>query len=310
MPYGRGDRSQQASAATAPAECRAPATTSEAKTASRSSAVKAPYDGPPGSGGLSTAPTSRVLLLQNCNSIEHSKELPISDERTAGKQPRIDPADPHKAPLPDTLGYKRVVADRIKWQYSPTFDPVPYLSDPVVRAVFLQPNFLELSPELWPALPAAQVHADRSELLKLAAKWDAKQALRLIPVHEVADASLPVGVFSVPKSDTHDRLILNRPPLTPDLLRIPISRSTSRRGPLRVRCIFHLLRTLGSALTIYPKCTTLLPCHMTGANATLFGWFFSRKRFNIFRCTIVGFMIAPAMLLSHPWPWAITWPLK
>ena len=61
------------------------------------------YDGPPGSvigpiawsGGLSTAPTSRVLLLQNCNSIEHSKELPISDERTAGKQPRIDPADPH-----------------------------------------------------------------------------------------------------------------------------------------------------------------------------------------------------------------------
>ena len=209
MPYGRGDRSQQASAATAPAECREPATTSEAKTASRSSAVKAPYDGPPGSGGLSTAPTSRVLLLQNCNSIEHSKELPISDERTAGKQPRIDPADPHKAPLPDTLGYKRVVADRIKWQYSPTFDPVPYLSDPVVRAVFLQPNFLELSPELWPALPAAQVHADRSELLKLAAKWDAKQALRLIPVHEVADASLPVGVFSVPKSDTHDRLILN-----------------------------------------------------------------------------------------------------
>ena len=60
-------------------------------------ATEARYDGSPGSviGPIarSGGPTSRVLLLQNCK----TKELPISDERTAGKQPRIDPADPHKA---------------------------------------------------------------------------------------------------------------------------------------------------------------------------------------------------------------------
>ena len=95
---GRGRRRQRGQAE------KASATSSQDRPDGRHHCLKHAYDGPPGSvigpiawsGGLLTAPTSRVLLLQNCNSIEHSKELPISDERTAGKQPRIDPADPHK----------------------------------------------------------------------------------------------------------------------------------------------------------------------------------------------------------------------
>ncbi|CAE7921921.1 unnamed protein product [Symbiodinium sp. KB8] len=52
------------------------------------------------------------------------------------------------------------------------------------------------------------VHATRAQLLKLAAKWDQFQALRIFRCSEV-DPMETVGCFGVPKDENFDRFILN-----------------------------------------------------------------------------------------------------
>ena len=115
---------------------------------------------------------------------------------------------PATATLPSGIGYKRVEADRVKWLHPPTFDPNPFLTDPIVKAVFNDPDVLRLPRDQWPRLPPAQVHGTREDILALAEKWDRKQALRLIPVSEI-DLSEAVGAFCIPKNTDFDRLILN-----------------------------------------------------------------------------------------------------
>ena len=144
---------------------------------------------------------------------------------------------PVRAELPKGMSCKPVVAERIKWTLGPTFDPTPYLTDPIVKSVFADPDSLRLSPELWPQLPRAKVHGGRAELLKLAAKWDAVQALRLVPVSEV-DPSETVGAFCVPKNSSHDRLILN--PTTINGRSQKYSNFTKLLTPGSIACSVHL----------------------------------------------------------------------
>ena len=106
------------------------------------------------------------------------------------------------------LACKPVLAERVKWTLPPSFDPVPFLSDPVVKATYIEPDTLRAAPDEWPKLPAARVHADRHELLALAAKWDSFEALQLIPVGLV-DEHEACGCFCIPKDSEFDRLILN-----------------------------------------------------------------------------------------------------
>ncbi|CAE7035684.1 unnamed protein product [Symbiodinium sp. CCMP2592] len=103
---------------------------------------------------------------------------------------------------------KKVVADRIKWTLPPSFNPMPFFSDATTRRVYLDPNALRLPESLWPRLPRAQVHCSRAELLRLAAKWDAFQALRLVPCTSVPFHET-VGCFGVAKDSSFDRFILN-----------------------------------------------------------------------------------------------------
>ena len=103
---------------------------------------------------------------------------------------------------------KEVVASRIKWKLGPRFDPRPYLSDPVVRAAYDDPDVLRKDPSQWPVLPRAKVHCSKSELLALAAKWDALGACCLIPTHSVPREEA-VGLFAVSKDTEFDRLIVN-----------------------------------------------------------------------------------------------------
>ena len=72
----------------------------------------------------------------------------------------------------DTVSAKPVVADRIKWNHSPTFDPRPFLTDPVVKAAFENPDSLRLPEALWVKRPQGKVHCSKHEVLKLAEKWD------------------------------------------------------------------------------------------------------------------------------------------
>lgn len=103
---------------------------------------------------------------------------------------------------------KPVVAERVKWKLAPTFDPLPYLSDPVVREAYKNPDVLRKPENQWPRLPKAIVHARRGEVLALATKWDEVNACRVVACSEVRDEET-VGMFCVPKDAEWGRLILN-----------------------------------------------------------------------------------------------------
>ena len=108
----------------------------------------------------------------------------------------------------DACTAKPVVADRIKWEHSPQFDPRPFLVDPIVRRAFEDPSFLRLPEEFWERKPAGKIHCSRSEVLKLAQKWDAKGACRIFNSTQVKHDEA-VGIFAVAKDQDYDRLILN-----------------------------------------------------------------------------------------------------
>lgn len=114
---------------------------------------------------------------------------------------------PDRVPLANTVS-KRVVADRIKWKLGPAFNPLPFLTDPVVHSAYQDPDILRIPENEWPRRAKAQVHCDRSQLFFLAEKWDKLGACRLVPVGEVR-AEEAVGLFAVSKDAEFDRLIIN-----------------------------------------------------------------------------------------------------
>ena len=105
---------------------------------------------------------------------------------------------------PNACSAKPVVASRIKWKLAPSFDPRPYLTDPVVKKAYEDPDFLRKPEHTWPRLGRAKVHAARSEVLALAGKWDALGACRLVSTESVRDDEA-VGLFAVAKDEEYDR---------------------------------------------------------------------------------------------------------
>ena len=103
---------------------------------------------------------------------------------------------------------KPVVASRVQWEHSPSFDPIPFLTDPWVKDAFLDPANVRLPSSKWVDKPQGRVHCSRQELLKLAEKWDTKGACRIFCVNEI-NQDEAVGNFTVPKDEQFDRLILN-----------------------------------------------------------------------------------------------------
>ena len=101
-----------------------------------------------------------------------------------------------------------VIADRIKWEHSPAFDPVPFFEDQIVRDAFIDPARVKTPESSWVPKRRAKVHCSRQELLSLASKWDQKGACRIFRVDEVQWDEC-VGLFAVPKDEQFDRLILN-----------------------------------------------------------------------------------------------------
>lgn len=135
-------------------------------------------------------------------------------KHTYEPQPTVARADRAVAVVPETrvasntCSASPVVADRIKWKLAPTFNPAPFLSDPIVRRAFEDPNVLRRAEKDWPRLPRAKVHADRHQLLQLAQKWDGLRACSLVDCEKVRSVEA-VGIFAVPKDAEFDRLILN-----------------------------------------------------------------------------------------------------
>eukprot|EP00438_Fugacium_kawagutii_P009652 Skav215001 [mRNA] locus=scaffold508:1001281:1007076:- [translate_table: standard] len=134
---------------------------------------------------------------------------------------------PEKVVVPNTTN-KPVVASRIKWRYPPSFDPRPYLLDPVVAAVFDNPDTLRTPSYTWPTRSKARVHCSRPNLLELMKIWDAHGSLALFPCDDV-DEHETVGLFAVPKDEDWDRLIIN--PTVLNSRMYPYSRYTKSLAP-------------------------------------------------------------------------------
>ena len=118
------------------------------------------------------------------------------------------PVNPEIRIQSDTCTAMPVVAERIKWKLEPSFDPTPFLTDPVAQKAFLDPDVLRRPVADWPRLPRAKVHADRQEVFRLAEKWDKLGACQLVLAEKV-DPQEAVGIFAVPKDNEFDRLIMN-----------------------------------------------------------------------------------------------------
>ena len=151
-----------------------------------------------------------VLLHEISNSFDsYAKyEAPhFADRSTTSDEQVPHNLSPDDVKLPN-MSNKPVIASRIKWKNPPSFDPRPYLVDPVVAAVFDEPDVLRPPQNQWPTKRKARVHCSRPELLKLVKIWDAYGSLALIPCEDVPKDET-VGIFAVPKDHQFDRLIIN-----------------------------------------------------------------------------------------------------
>ena len=134
---------------------------------------------------------------------------------------------------------RKVVSDRIKWDNPPSFDAVPYLSNELVRAAFIDPEVLRLPKEVWPKSRPAKMHCAKSELLALAQRWDLLGALRLMPADEKCWDEA-VGIFAVPKDQKHDRLTINPQNINSRML--SISDFTKSLAPGAMLTLLHVGR--------------------------------------------------------------------
>ena len=88
---------------------------------------------------------------------------------------------------------------------------MPFLTNPLLRAAYKDPETLRKPPNMSPRSAPGKVFCTRQELLKLAQKWDSLGACRIFPA-SCKDWHEAVGLFCVAKDSEYDRLILNLRP--------------------------------------------------------------------------------------------------
>ena len=103
---------------------------------------------------------------------------------------------------------KAVVADRLKFEALPTFDPLRFFGDSLLRAAYLNPAAVRLPCEFWGPPGPTKVRATGGELLKLLKKWDHFGMLRLLPTSS-SERERRCGSFAVGKDQDWDRHIIN-----------------------------------------------------------------------------------------------------
>ena len=104
------------------------------------------------------------------------RTTPVNEPMPNGER-LIEPAV--RVPL-QACTAKSFCASRIKWKLEPSFNPLPFLPDPVVREAFVNPDVLRMPEHKWPQRPRAIVHSTKPEILKLAEKWDELGACSVI----------------------------------------------------------------------------------------------------------------------------------
>ena len=102
---------------------------------------------------------------------------------------------------------KDIVADRIAFSGAPSFDPSPLL-EPATREMYDKPLDYALAPDDgFEPPPRVQVRGKRQEVIKLLKALDATGRLK-----DEVRWSHRAGLFALPKSATHDRMIMDSRP--------------------------------------------------------------------------------------------------
>eukprot|EP00438_Fugacium_kawagutii_P027310 Skav202710 [mRNA] locus=scaffold654:644734:649143:+ [translate_table: standard] len=130
-----------------------------------------------------------------------------------------------------------VVSDRVKWKYPPSFAAEHFLDDPLLKAAYVTPEVLRKPPQEWKSKRPAKVQCDRTEFLKLAKRWDALGACKLVLADNVSFDEA-VGLFCVPKDSDFDWLIVN--PQVIDGRMYTLSRPTKELAPGCLLSMLHL----------------------------------------------------------------------
>lgn len=98
--------------------------------------------------------------------------------------------------------------EQLQFKSVPSFKADPFISDPLLKAGFMNPVHIRTPEHQWPSPKRARVMCDRENLLKLFKKWDDCHCLALIPAAE-SELRYRCGLFAVYKSEDKDRQILN-----------------------------------------------------------------------------------------------------
>ena len=112
-----------------------------------------------------------------------------------------------------------IVADRIKMEGEPTFNPLPYL-DTRSKILYQDPVGQALDPsEVDVPFPVVKVHATHREKMQLLHRLDRTNRLTIATADQVREFAL-TGLFSVIKDLQFDRMMLDA--RRPNLLQPPL----------------------------------------------------------------------------------------
>eukprot|EP00438_Fugacium_kawagutii_P007582 Skav204926 [mRNA] locus=scaffold526:127715:133088:+ [translate_table: standard] len=75
-------------------------------------------------------------------------------------------------------------SDRVKWKSPPSFEAGNFLSGPLLKSAYEQPEVLRKPKDSWPKSKVAKVQCPKSEFIKLARRWDNLGACTLISAEE------------------------------------------------------------------------------------------------------------------------------
>ena len=109
---------------------------------------------------------------------------------------------------PSSFSAVELEPSRLKFSHSPSFKASKFISDPLLKAGFLNPKHLRLPKETWPSVKPARVMCSREKLLQLFKRWDDVHSLQLLDAN-ASEFKYRCGLFAVYKNAEKDRQILN-----------------------------------------------------------------------------------------------------
>ena len=124
-----------------------------------------------------------------------AKDVEVALLPYGASRSRFDPLLDTSLRFSKKVAPKKIDASRLAHKHAPTFNPEPFISDPLLYVALRRPRWLEVPRSIVPSLPPrALVHAERSQLIALLRQWDAVDKLELF-AEDATPSSLRCGLF-------------------------------------------------------------------------------------------------------------------